>query len=472
VRRVAAIAAALAGLVALAAPPSVAAQQRARWDTRLLALVPTPGYPALAYVHPNRRIYEGTFANPSGDSERSRVFEYLGDGTLLRSWTVPDQNLSGEHGVQVTTSDSRGRLVLLDRSPSRALILDRDTGSFRRYATFADLAPCAPGQTEPGCSPTQQDLPPVPNYGAWGPDGSLYVTDFQQGVVWRVPRGGGAARIWLADRQLDGGPFGTTGIALAADRRTLLVAQGSSGGLGGLNPTTGKLFSVPIQPDGRPGALTQMWESGPADLPDGIAIARSGRIYVPLAGDANQIAVLERDGREVERFPGQEGPGENGSAVPFDTPSSARFLGTRIIVANQSFTGDAAHQALLDVETREPGLPELIPGLDRVAPVLSRVSVRPRLVRARRALRVGFRLSERARVAFRLERRSGARWRHVRTLSRSARAGSGSLRFATRVSARRGAPPLSRGRYRLRLQARDPARNYSRRVTRGFRVLR
>ena len=59
--------------------------------------------------------------------------------------------------------------------------------------------------------------------------------------------------------------------------------------------------------------------------------------------------------------------------MPFDTPSSARFLGTRLMVANQSFTGDRDHQAVLDVETREAGLPELIPGLDRDPPTLSRV---------------------------------------------------------------------------------------------------
>jgi sugar lactone lactonase YvrE len=367
VRRAAAAAAVLAAVLVLGAPGAGAAE-RPRWDTRLLALVPTPGFPALAYVHPNDRIYEGTYVNPMGDSERSRVLEYTGDGTLTRSWTVPGQDLSAEHGVQVATSDAGGRLVVLDRTPARALILDRNTGAFTRYATFADLAPCPPATTGPNCSPTLQDLAPVPNYGAWGPDGSLYVTDFHQGVIWRVPRGGGAAQIWLSDRRLDGGQFGTTGIALAADRRTLLVAQGSSGGLGGLNPTTGKLYSVEIRPGGGPGDLRELWESRPADLPDGFAIARSGRIYVPLAGLANQIAVLAPDGRELERFPEQPVSGDNGSAVPFDTPSSARFLGTRLIVANQSFGGDAAHQALLDVEVGEPGLVEFIPGLDRRVP--------------------------------------------------------------------------------------------------------
>src|SRR5439155_24635817 len=45
---------------------------RVLWDTRLLALIPRPGFPALAYVHPDGRIYEGTYDNPAGDSVPSR----------------------------------------------------------------------------------------------------------------------------------------------------------------------------------------------------------------------------------------------------------------------------------------------------------------------------------------------------------------------------------------------------------------
>ena len=265
------------------------------------------------------------------------------------------------------------------------------------------------------------------NYGAWGPDGSLYVTDFLQGVVWRVPPGGGEAQVWLSDRRLDGGEFGTTGIALAADQRTLLIAQGSSAGLGALNPTTGKIYAVEIGPNGSPGDLRQLWESGPADLPDGFTIARSGKLYVPLAGVANQLAVLAPDGTELERFPSSSGDGGNGSAVPFDTPSSARFLGTRLMVANQSFTGDRENQAVLDVETQEPGLPELIPGRDTGPPALSRVAVSRKRVRAgsRRRMRVRFNVSERSRVSVRIERRVPPALARRRQRHAAARAGPG-----------------------------------------------
>jgi hypothetical protein len=58
----------------------------------------------------------------------------------------------------------------------------------------------------------------------------------------------------------------------------MLVAQGSSAGGGGGNPTTGKLYSVALGADWSPGPLRQMWESHPADAPDGIALAASGNI--------------------------------------------------------------------------------------------------------------------------------------------------------------------------------------------------
>jgi sugar lactone lactonase YvrE len=326
-------------LVAIAATPAVA---RPRWDTQVLALIPPPGFPADAYPAPGGLVYEGTYDNPQGDPAPSRVLEYdPATRTLVHSWTVTGQDTSGAHGVQVTTSDAAGRLVLLDKAPPRVLLLDPRTGQQTTYATFPAGA--------------------VPNYGAWGPDGSLYVTDYENPVLWRVPPGGGTPQPWLRDDRLNGGPFGMTGLMLAADRRTLIVGMQSEAGGAAGNPTTGRLWAVPIGDDGAPGPLRQLWESRPFDGPDGFAIAQSGTIYVALLA-ANQLVAIAPDGTERERFPAQPLTGDNGSTVPFDSPSSARFLGTRVLVANQSyFLASPAHQAILDVETGEPGLPEDIP---------------------------------------------------------------------------------------------------------------
>ena len=314
----------------LTAAPALAQGERGRWDVRRLALIPTPGYPAHAYVHPQGRIYAGTYDNPSGDTLPSRVFELREDGALLRSWTVRGQDLTGPHGVQVATS-ARGRLVLLDKSPPRVLVLDRRTGRQTTYATF-------PAGT-------------VPNYATWGPDGSLYVTDYGNPVLWRVPPRGGPAEEWLRSPMLDGADFGATGMQLMADRSTLIVAVMSGAGLGAGNPSAGRLLKVPIGADGKPGAPSVFWESGPLDSPDGFAIAQSGTVYVTLLLK-NQLVAIKPDGSEQDRSP----------TAGYDAPSSAQFLGNRLIVAQQSyFAGNPDNQAILDVWAGEPGLRRFIP---------------------------------------------------------------------------------------------------------------
>lgn len=342
-----------------AAGQSAGEDRRERWDTRVFSRVPKPGYPAFVYAHPDGRVYAGTYNNPAGDKIRSRVLEWTADGALQRSWTVPGQDLDAAHGVQVATSDARGRLVLLEKSTARALLLDPRTGRFTRYATFRDLPTCLPGESA-GCSPNLVDKPATPNFAAWGPRGELYVTDYGQAVIWRVPPGGGKARVWLADRRLDGVEFGTTGLLLAPHRRALLVAQQTSMGLGEADPATGKLYRVPIR-KGRPAGMRLLWESLPGELPDGFGIGRSGRIYLASAGLTAQLVVLDAAGKELERFPEAPLTGDNGSEIAFDTPSSATFLGRRVLVANQSFLGTGENHAVLDVMVGERGAPVFVP---------------------------------------------------------------------------------------------------------------
>jgi sugar lactone lactonase YvrE len=360
-RRLLLVVAALATAGPLLVPAGVeAAASRPRWDTRVFSSVPRPGFPAYVFVHPDGRVYAATYTNPTGDHTPSRVFEWTRDGTLLRSWSVPGQRLDAEHGVQVATSDARGRLVLLEKSTARVLLLDPRTGRFRRYATLPDLPACGPVDAS-GCTPNAVDEPAIPNYAAWGPGGRLYVSDYGQAVIWRIPPGGGRPRVWFRSRKLDGGAFGTAGLVLAPSHKALLLTQQSSVPPGEPDATSGKLYRLPIRRGGRPGALRLLWQSRPGDLPDGFGIARSGRIYVALAGLANQVVVLDAHGRELERFPQVPGTGDNGSPVPFDTPSSATFLGRRILVANQGYFGQRSHHAILDVEVGERGVPPFVP---------------------------------------------------------------------------------------------------------------
>jgi sugar lactone lactonase YvrE len=350
----------LAGLLAVTlAPvaPADAAAQREKWDTRVFAHVQQPGFPAYVLAHRNGRIYAGTFENPQGDSQHSRVREWSRNGTLLRSWRVPHQHLDQNHGVQVANQDRRGRLVVLESSTSTVRTLDVRTGRFHRWAKLPDLPTCTAGGTP--CSPNTEDKPAIPNYATWGPGGALYVSDYGQAVIWKIPRKTHEPKVWFTSSALDGTEFGTTGLVYRRAQHELLVGQGSTAADPSV-PAEGKLYRLPIKKSGRPGALSTLWTSRAGDVPDGFSLARNGHIFLACAGLSNRLVELKADGTEVDSFP-TDPSGSNGSAIPFDTPSNATFAGKRVLVANQSFTGDTSHHAILDVWVGVRGRPTYLP---------------------------------------------------------------------------------------------------------------
>lgn len=333
------LAALAAAVLAVTAWAPASAAPREKWDTRVFSLVPSPGYPAYVHVHTNGRVYAGSYVS-SGSTQASRVFEWSHDGTLLRSWRVPGQHLDEDHGVQVANQTRRGRLVVLETSTASILTLDVRTGRFRRVVRFPDGA--------------------VPNYATWGPRGDLFVTDYAEGVIWRVPHGSRTPQRWFESPAITGvASFGTTGLRYLPRKHALLITQQTASD-GSSLPTNGFLYRLPIR-HRKPGDLQTLWTSQPGDLPDGFGIGRSGHVYIALDGP-NQLVELTASGREVTRFPSTPLTGDNGSPVPFDTPCSASFLGKRVLVANQSVVqGDPSHQAILDVYVGERGRAPYLP---------------------------------------------------------------------------------------------------------------
>jgi hypothetical protein len=328
----------LTAVLAVAWSPASAASRR-DGDTRVFAMVPSPGFPAYVHVHTNGRVYAGSYVD-TGSTAPSKVFEWSAAGTLLHAWVVPGQVLDADHGVQVANQTHDGKLVLLESSTASILTLDVHTGRFQRVVRFPKGS--------------------VPNYATWGPRGALFVTDYAQGVIWKVRHGSRTPTRWFSSPSLSSVEFGTTGIRFRPGTGDLLITQQSSTD-GASLPTDGHLYRLPVRSDGRPGALQTLWTSRPGDLPDGFGIGRSGHVYVALAGLANQLVELTASGQEVRRY-GQPVTGANGSPVPFDTPCSATFLGTRVLVANQSaVAGDASHQAVLDVQVGETGQAPYLP---------------------------------------------------------------------------------------------------------------
>jgi hypothetical protein len=294
------------------------------------------------------------------------VFAFSSTGKRLRTYRVTGQTPGAAHAVQVAERDRRGRLYLLDQNPARVVRLNPRTGRQHTYATFADVPTCTDANRPGRCSNTVSDNPPEPDYAAWLRDGSLVVTDYTQQLLWRVPPGGGKARVWMNDLQLNGEQFGPAGVLMRPNHRSLLLTLSASapstGGGVGADTTDGRLYRIRVDAGGHAVRLRHLWSSGSGEAPDGFALTRAGHVYVALSGPSgNAIAEVAPDAlghwREVWRT-----PPDNGTAVPWDTPTSAELLGRRLLVTNQSyFTGDSSHWAVLDVAVKERAASHYVP---------------------------------------------------------------------------------------------------------------
>jgi hypothetical protein len=364
-------------LAVLTAP----AHAREPLDMRVFTKIGEPGQPEPVAIGPDHRVYVGTNQLGHGDADApSKVFAYSRRGKLVHEYELEGQPLDEDHGIQGLAFDHDGLLYALDRSADpRVVVLDPATGAQRVYARFRDVPPCG-ADGEDDCSDTQLDGPAGPDYATFASWGDLYVTDIDQGLIWRVPKGGGRPEIWLKDARLES-VYGPNGIQFMADGRTLLFVNTASNPSAG-NSLTGRLYTVPVQPDGTAGELTQVWESMPLDAPDGLAIARSGNVYVCLAG-TSQLLMLSPDFTELARTPPD--PAANQSEeIPMDGPGSVAFFGQRLLVSNHSpIRGDPDSWAILDVFAGEDGLPLHYPRISKPG-----LLVEASFGKARRRLRV------------------------------------------------------------------------------------
>jgi sugar lactone lactonase YvrE len=169
--------------------------------------------------------------------------------------------------------------------------------------------------------------------------------------------------VWLSDARLDGTQFGPAGIVTMPGGRTVLLATSAGGVTSAGNPTAGKLYRLTVDGGGHVTRMVQLWQSGPAEAPDGFAVGRSGRIYLALVGPfANTVVVLSPDGRtELARIPSDPLANQQ-QEVPFDEPSSVQFLDDRLLVTNDAyFSGDPSHWVLFDVFAGERGMRHFLP---------------------------------------------------------------------------------------------------------------
>ncbi len=320
-------------LPAQAAPPP--------GTTTEFAKVAAPGHADSTLVLDDGDVLVSTNRGARGSAGPSKLFRYDRAGVLRRTYVITGQVLSGDHGLMSMALDAQGRVYVADYAPPRVLRLDLRTGAQSTYATVPDLT----GAADNGVG----DSKPWPDGLTFLPDGRLLVTDLAQGTVFVVGAGGGKASVWLQDPLLRS-TFGPNQLVLTPRGDALLDVTAS------VAPATagsGVLYRFPITA-GKPGPLTQVWASRPGEGPDGFALGRSGRVYVPTLV-TDRIAVLRADGTEVASY---GGPG-----TAFDSPSSVTLTpsGEALVTNLTYFTDSTANDKVLRVQLGDTPVPVVRP---------------------------------------------------------------------------------------------------------------
>ena len=109
---------------------------------------------------------------------------------------------------------------------------------------------------------------------AIGPDKALYITDTANGRIYKLPAGASTAELYLEHRTL----MGVDGITFLDG--TLYVN----------NVIFNKLYRIPVDAAGKPGAPVDIWMDQPVKGPDGMRAA-NGKLFVAENGSGTISAI-------------------------------------------------------------------------------------------------------------------------------------------------------------------------------------
>ena len=318
-------------LVGMGASPAIASAESSQVSVgpiQTLAHVPYPGNPGAATLDGNTMWVDTSAVYDRALDGYNAVFAYdLNTGQLQsrrpNPIIVPQQPVAAM-GLAGIALDSVGRLYIADMNGRGVLRLDPRTNAISLYGSVP--------------TSTSTSLTAMPTFEVFGPDGSLYVSDASAPVIWRVPPGGGQAKVWFADPRLAG--WTTTavdGIAIDPSGRNLYLATGQAANI--------RIYRLPLaHPDAAHLQLFHTYHlapvlctenvanvtgpNGPAALlgclglniagAGGIVFGKSGRLYVSLIPVA-QLSILSPGGDELLRFPDPE------QNMQLDNPVNAPF---------------------------------------------------------------------------------------------------------------------------------------------------
>jgi sugar lactone lactonase YvrE len=320
------------------------AQERAVGSSEVFAAMPVPGFPEGIAIRGNRVYVAGpaTF----GLNTVPAVLAYdLKTRALVAQYPITVANpFAGQRALSCIAFGPDGKLYVIEPFVG---VIRMDLDAANSQAVYAAFPPPPPTGS-------------LPNDLAFDGAGNLYVTDSFQALVYRIPPGGGAPAVWFQDARLAGNPalpFGVNGIRIDKKTATMYLTVTVRADF------TGAVLRLPVVEAPSAADLSVFHVFGAAfgpPAPDGLALAKSGHVYVALAG-THQVAVLDANGIEVTRFSGPA-QGPSGTLLPWANPANIAFndvAGTILVTNHASLIvpTDPSLFAIFDVKVNHKGAP-------------------------------------------------------------------------------------------------------------------
>lgn len=342
------------GAVAALAPAVAAAHGGScgpAGTSRLLASMPVtsaqfpptgPTYPEGVAVVGGRVVVSGpaTFGTAGNNSPSQLTVFRRNDGRLVRQVRVVGEDLTQEHAL--SELDAWRDYVYAPSTQLGVLrwnLDDNHNPTQEQYSTpFCSVTGSVPCHVETDRCPAgmRPGFPPLPNGITVARDGTVYVSDSLQGIIWRLPPRAAASaapvtpEVFFCSPALQGSgtdalsAFGANGIAVVGDSLYVAVTFGPFDALG----PTSVIYRLSTT---SPGALETVYTYHGAVVAPGVVVPpvadglrvhpRTGHLFVVLGGQSqvSELDLSQSPAVEVARF------SRTGTDHPFANPSTVDF---------------------------------------------------------------------------------------------------------------------------------------------------